>query len=226
MDIATRQLLEADNFQIIEGRWDFTYKTNIFILHPDGRLNPYYDYLHQIPFLPNGTEIDLRRTAMPYDNINNRETGVKNSQALTNTAYSADAQGLPIPIIVGYIILSIVLLAIFICLYFILNPGVTPPPCGTAGSITDVSDCVKIIIMPNCDSRVFNSCDNTWLEDDWHKYTPPIGWENAIVLGLIAIGAIILIPKILDFTKPPYQPPQPPHYPPHYPPHPPKKVKK
>lgn len=214
MILEMRQLLEQDGCEVIEGGWDFKFKTRIFIRHPDGRLNPYYDNLSQIPILPNGTNIDLAKNAMPTDEIYG-STAVKDAGAITNTETGLDASGLPIPIIIGYIVIAVILLAIVICIYFMIHPPIQQPPCGTEAKIVDVGDCAKIIIMPNCDSRLFDSCTDEWLEEDWHTWEPPANWATWLVIGIIAIGAIVIIPPLLRTIKPRY-PPQPSPRPPIY----------
>lgn len=214
MNIQTKQLLESGGFQIIEGDWNFKYRTGTFIRHPDGRLNPYYEKLSDIPALPNGTEFDLNRAAMPYDEIYGRSTDVKNTMAITHAEFELDANLSPtIPLWVGYLLISIVLLAIVICIYFILNPPAQQPPCGTEAKIIDVSECSKIIIMPNCDSRTFDACTDQWMEDSWHTWEPPAGWLTWLVIGVVAIAAIIIIPKVLEKRKYPPSPPPPPYLP-------------
>lgn len=211
MELQQKQLLEGEGLQVIEGAFDFKFKTRIFIRHPDGRLNPYYDFLHQIPVLPNGTEADLNINAMPYDPIYG-STAVKKAGAITNTEYELDAEGnrMPIPpVIVGYIILAAILLAIVIFIYFLVHPPVQEPPCGTTAQTVDVSDCAKIIIMPNCDSRLFDACTDEWLEEDWHR--PPaaeIDWKILIIIGIAAVGVIIIVPQILRVMKPPKKSPK------------------
>lgn len=205
MNLEMMQLLEQDGCEVIEGAWDFKFKTRIFIRHPDGRLNPYYDYLHQIPILPNGTDIDLAKSAMPDD------TAVKDAGAITNTESGLDANGLPIPVIVGYIIIAVILLAVVICIYFIVHPPAQEPPCGTTARTVDISECAKIIIMPNCDSRLFDSCQDEWLEDDWHTWEPPANWILYLVIGIAVVGAIIIVPPLLRAVRPAAPPP---HVPP------------
>jgi len=202
MNLETRQLLEADGFQVVETAWDFKYKTRTFLLHPDGRLNPYYDFLHEIPMLPNGMQFDLNKNAMPTDPFYGH-TAVKDAGSVNNVEYEMGMNGLPIPVIVGYMFIAVILLAIVICIYYIINPPVQEPPCGTEAKIIDISECAKIIIMPNCDSRTYNSCKDEWMEEDWHTWEPPANWGTYLVLGLIGIGAIIIIPKVLDIVKPP-----------------------
>jgi len=202
MDLEMKDLLESQCLQVIEGAWDFKFKTKTFIRHPDGHLNPYYDYLYEIPMLPNGQEFDLDKNAMPGS------SSVKDAGAITHSEYGLDAQGLVIPIIVGYILLAVVILAIVICIYYILHPPAQQPPCGTTAQTIDVSECAKIIIMPNCDSRLYDSCQDEWLEEGWHTWEPPANWGTWLVLGIVGIGAIILIPQILKIVKPekPYYP--------------------
>jgi len=208
MNLEMRQLLEQDGCEVVEGLWNFTFKTRIFIRHPDGQLNPYYEYLHQIPLLPNGTTIDLAKPAMPDDEIYG-STAVKNAGAITNAESGLDANGLPIPIIVGYIIIAVILLAIVICLYYLIHPPTQQPPCGTEPKVIDVSDCAKIILMPNCDSRMYDACTDEWLEDDWHGWEPPADWTTWLVIGIIAIGAIVIIPPLLRTIRPPPKHPPP-----------------
>ena len=185
-------LLKSEGFEIIEGAFDFKYKTRIFIRHPDGRLNPFYNTLNEVPILPNGTEFDLDKVAMPVDNISQQPTAVKNTQVLNNTEYGLDAQGLVFPVIIGYIVLSIILLAMIICLYYILHPPAQQPPCGTEGSTTSVSECLKIIVMPNCDSRAYNACEDEWAEDDWH-FWEEIDWGKYLLYGALGVGAIVVV---------------------------------
>jgi len=204
MNIEIRQLLEQDGFQVVETAWDFKYKTRTFLRHPDGRLNPYYDFLHEIPMLPNGTEFDLNKNAMPYDPLYGH-TAVKDAGSVNNVEYGLDANGLPIPVI-GWIVIAVVMLLIAICVYLITHPGQPEPPCKTEERIIDISECAKIIIMPNCDSRLFDACTDEWLEDEWHTWEPPPEWGTYLVLAIIGIGAIIIIPKVLDIVKPPKSP--------------------
>lgn len=202
MDIAQKNLMESEGLQVVEGAFDFTYKTRIFIRHPDGRLNPYYDYLHEIPMLPNGTEIDLAKTAMPDDELFG-PTAIVDAGAITNTQWqaSADGQQLIPPVIIGYIILAVILLSIVVALYYLINAPAQPPPCGTEATITEVDDCFKIITMPNCDSRTYNSCTDEWAEDEWHTWTPPPGLLDMLIYGGIAIGAIFIVAKLIDYSK-------------------------
>lgn len=205
MDSNKRQILESEGLQVVEVLWDAKYKTKFFIKHPDGRLNPYYERIDLIPQLPNGTEFDLDREAMPYDEIYGRPSDVVNANGIVHAGYE---YGLVPPIWVGYFLISLVMLAIVICFYFIINPPAQEPPCGTSTQIIDVSECAKIIIMPNCDSRLYDACADEWLEDQWHTWEPPAGWITWIVIGVIAIGAIVIIPPLLrSFRKPPAQKP-------------------
>lgn len=200
MNPKTRQLLESEGFQIIEGTWDFKYKTRTFVRHPDGVLNPYYDSLHEIPFLPNGTNIDLNIDAMPYDEVFGT-TAVKDAGAVTNVELGlGDPQLIPPIIMAGYVIIAVILLAIAICVYYLVHPPAQTPPCGTEATIVDVSDCLKIIIMPNCDSRAYDACIDEWAEPDWHGWEPPANWMSYLIIGVIAIGAIIIIPPLLDIA--------------------------
>lgn len=195
------ELIRQDGLQVIEGKWDFKYKTRTFIRHPDGRLNPYYDSLHEIPFLPNGTNIDLNIDAMPHDELFGT-TAVKDAGAVTNVELSlGDPRLIPPIIMAGYIILAVILLAIAICIYYLVHPPAQTPPCGTEATVIDVSDCLKIIIMPNCDSRAYNACTDEWAEPDWHGWEPPPEWMSYLIIGVIAIGAIIIIPPLLERRK-------------------------
>lgn len=200
--------IEKDGCQVIESSWNRKFQTRIFILHPDNRLNPYYDYLYQIPFLPNGQELDLAKSAMPDGAPGGGTTAVEDAGAITNASYELNAEGLPIPVIVGYIILAVILLAIIICIYYILHPPAQQPPCGIDPEIIPVegSECAKIIMMPNCDSRTYDACEDEWLEDDWHGWEPPENWMQWVVIGIVAVGAIVLIPTIIKAIRPESQP--------------------
>lgn len=200
MDAYTIQLLESEGFQVIEGKWDFKYRTRIFIRHPDGRLNPTYAKMSDVPILPHGTEFDLERTAFPYDEIKNRDTAVVDERTIMASEYELSAeQQLPFYFWIGYFLISLVLLAIVVCIYYILHPPAQDPPCKTEERIIDVSDCAKIIIMPNCDSRMFDACTDTWLEPDWHIWTPPPEWLQWVVYGIVAIGGIYVAVKLLPY---------------------------
>lgn len=201
MDLQTKQLLETEGFQVVEGNWDFKFKTRTFVRHPDGRLNPYYNTLYEIPVLPNGTEFDLNKAAMPYDEIYGRSTAIKDAQAIINADWGTGADGELFAITIFHIALAVILLAIVICIFFVINPPAQAPPCQTEERIIDVSDCAKIIIMPNCDSRLFDACNDEWLEDGWHTWEPPAGWITWVVIGVIAIGAIIIVPPLLKRAK-------------------------
>lgn len=202
MNLEGKQILESKGFQVIEGAWDFKFKTRTFIRHPDGRLNPYYDYLYEIPWLPYGQEIDLDIAAMPYDEVFGH-TAVVDAGAVTHAEAGAgyDGRQLPIPL-VGWIAIVAVFAIIAICVFMLTHPEQPSPPCKTEERIIDISECAKIIIMPNCDSRLFDACTNEWLEEDWHTWEPPAGWMQWLVIGLIAIGGIIIVPKVIDWIKP------------------------
>lgn len=211
MNINTKQLLEVEGCEVIEGKFDFKYRTRIFIRHPDGRLNPYYDALNTIPELPNGTEFDLNIEAMPYDSSVHGDTAQKGTRSIIHAEMSAGADSLVFVVTAGMILLSIIMLAIVICIYYMLHPPAQEPPCKTEERIIDVSDCAKIIIMPNCDSRMFDACSDTWLEEDWHTWTPSPDWITWIIVGAIAIGGIVVLssflkPRGTSFLKPQKKP--------------------
>lgn len=200
MDLNTRQILESEGLQVVEVLWDAKYKTKTFIRHPDGRLNPYYDTLNQIPQLPYGTQLDLNKNAMPYDNIYGQPTAQVNAGAIIDSSGQMD--GLPLPVI-GWIVIAIVMVAIVICTYFFTHPGQPEPRCNP--EIIDVSECLKIIILPNCDSRSYNACTDEWAEDEWHEYPEEQwGWIQWAVIGIAVIGVIIIVPPLIrSFQKPP-----------------------
>lgn len=198
MDTARMTSLESMGYQVIQGQYDPYWNTDTFIVTPDGNTLADYSSLDQIPILPQGTQFSLDDTAMPYDEIYNRPSAVVNAQAVTHRTETLSADGQQLLITFGGLLIILVVVATVICIYWLTHPGKPEPPCGTEAKTIDVSDCAKVIIMPNCDSRLYDACSDQWLEESWHTWEPPAGWVTWAVIGLGVLAAIIIVPKLFD----------------------------
>jgi hypothetical protein len=198
MDMARRQGLESLGYKIIEQpTLDSYWNTNVFILTPDGRTLADYSNLADIPMLIDNTQIAIDPAAFPNDDLNGWSTAQVNGGAvLHRQELSFNETGLVFPVI-GWVVIVIVAALIVTAIFLITNAMHSEPPCGTEPKTVDVSDCAKIIMMPNCDSRLYNACTDTWLEDTWHTWTPPPGWVEWIVIGVIAVAGIYIAAKLL-----------------------------
>ena len=197
MNLERRNLLEAEGFQVIETELDPYWNTGTFIVTPDGRTLADYSNLSDIPLLPEGTELAIDDNAMPIDNISGNPTAQVNSMALLKTETEFGANRELVISLLGFIAVVIISVAVCYCVYHLTNPQVKKPPCGTEVTINDISDCAKMIVLPNCDSRLYNACTDEWLEDSWHTWEPPMDWWVIAVIGAVAIGGIYLLSKAL-----------------------------
>lgn len=196
MDVAFKQMLESEGIEVMDTAWDFHYKTRVFLRFPDGRTLAFYEHLHNIPVLNQGDEGTLATSSVPL------EVRIDNVNAGLHQIYSADGQLITI---VGFILWVILSSLLFYFIFSLIEKW--HAPCGTSGRTEEISDCIKLIIKPNCQARTFNSCDEEWVEgDDWSEPAPDLG--NIImwaVIGIIAIGGVYFIVK--GFPQKQYYPP-------------------
>jgi len=222
MDELTRSELEANGVEVIIRPYpDPHFKTKTFI-RLEGLDLPWYDVLYEVPHLNNNDQYAMPLTCVPQEvQVNDLRTGLWDD--ITTYETSADGQTLPIPwIALALLTIKVVgAILIFICVYYLFERILAP--CGIAGSQMIINDCWKIVIMPDCARREFNSCvgpdengdgkpDGEWV-GDWEGET---NWAAYLVIGIVAIGAIIIIPPLLRAVRPAPQLPTypPPSYPP------------
>lgn len=185
-------ILESEGFEVIEyDHYDPYFRTKTFVKYPNGRLVPHYDKLYQIPEVLNeGDEVTLSRTAVPQE-----IRGTENFEAalFERNTYTYEGELVATWILYAvFAIISIVLFALFIHLIQTIMA-----PCGTKPYEKKINDCWKVIIMPNCDYRSFNSCadpdgdgdpEGEWGEDEWQKGgTDYLKW---MVYGVVAVGGV------------------------------------
>lgn len=159
------------------------YNTNVFILY-DGEKVPYYDSLSQIPPLPNGKKFMLSARALPKE--------VRNWDSIEAYIHKYSQAGLiPFPPwwVIGLIILTVLTAIVFIGVYYIVKAQDTR--CGATAEIKDISECMKIIVAPDCSIRTYDACKEEWSDEDWHKPTPPtpsVEWLQWLIIGTLLVG--------------------------------------
>jgi len=191
-----KQALIAEGFEVIELDTPHPYyKTKTFVKFPDGRLLPHYDYLFEIPQLSDGEQFTLSRTAVPEE--------IRDVDGLRAYMHRIESAGLPIPY-VGWILLIILTAVIFIGTYYIIEKW--RAPCGTKPYEKPVTECIKVIVMPDCRYRAIDTCKDTdgdgkpdgeWIDPEWQG-GPGIPWE--LILGTIAF--IVAAGLIIRFVPP------------------------
>ena len=193
-------MLEQTGYTIIEGQYDPKYNTSTFLVKPGDSLSNAladYDSFDQIPVLSDGTEISVDYGAYPLDDRTGISTADGNANVALHTWEEArfDAQGNPLvgaAVIIGLIrVITIVVGAVIVMYYLAQILGPHPPPCG-GGYEREIDSCLKIVVLPNCDARPYNSCTQTW-EGDWHTYTSDTQWYTYLIIGVIIIAGIWLI---------------------------------
>lgn len=159
------------------------YNTNIFVLY-DGKKIPFYESLSQIPPLENGQKFALASRALPEE--------VRSWKQVEAYIHRYSQAGLfPIPFwVIGLIIVTVLTAIVFIGTYYIVKAQDTR--CGVTAEIKDISECMKIIIAPDCSVRTYDACKEEWADEEWHEPTPPpppsVEWLKWIVIGVVLIG--------------------------------------
>lgn len=186
--------LEAMGYQFVTlGYIDPHFKTDKFLVTPDGRTLASYDYLWQVPMqLNDGEEIVLPDTAVTAPARNT------NSYVLLSESTAMGPQA------VLLVIIAIAFVAGYL-FYQALNTGGAgqplAPPCGVRGSVIEISDCVKEIIYPDCSGVMYDSCQETIIDSFDPPEPPPWGWFEWAVVGAIGVGAIIVVYSIVKGSQ-------------------------
>lgn len=214
MNLGYKQGLEALGYRVIEQSYiDPHFRTNTFIEKPDGTLAAYYDDIYQIPNnLNDGDEVSTPATNIP--------NGAQNEQShwLHYQEFTAglDERGLigPLGIILIFIIIGIVVGVLFA--HAIWGNQYNPPPCGERGSVTQISECVKEVVYPDCSGVMFDTCTDSIL-DSFDPPVPPPDWTEGlkwIAIGAVAVAGLYVAAKVLPGLLqkkpkyPQYSPPQ------------------
>jgi len=207
MDLNFKGQLEAYGYEVIELDYiDPHFRTSTFIRKPDGVLSAFYDHLWQIPMqLNENDEVSTYLTEVPGQAQNT------SSHELHSQTYLAgfEERGLFPWLILFLIFIGIVIGVLFMKAFF--TGPYNPPPCGERGSQIEITECVKEIIYPDCSGVMYDSCRGEIIDTFEPPVTPP-DWTQGlmwIAIGIVAVAAIILIPKLIPPKKPPqYYPPQ------------------
>ena len=199
--------LESLGYQIITyNSIDPHFRTNTFIRKPDGTLSAYYDELWQVPMSLNaGDEVSIPDIAIPV--------GARNTQSHEIHAQwlvSAEGQKLvgPVGIILILMFIGIVMGILFMKAFF--GDKTNPPPCGVRGSVIEIDECVKEIIYPDCSGIMYDSCNHEIIDDFDPPPPPGPEWWEYAVYGIVGVGAIFVIYKLLNIYQARKPPPQPP----------------
>lgn len=172
------------------------YNTDVFI-QLNGNEYPYYEYLHQIPSnLPDQQEIAISRDGVKT------EFGL-NYQARLYVAFEeptgkliskeeAEKYDYPLPIWVVYIVVIGVLTGLLIATFFAFR-RVFLIPCGESGKEREIDECRKLIIAPNCEWILYDSCEAKVVARGGVTIVELIKYT---LIGLIAIGGIYLAIKL------------------------------
>jgi len=226
MDEITRLELEANGVEVItRATLDPHFKTKTFI-KLNGLDLPWYDVLYEVPHLNNNDQYAMPLTCVPSEaQVEDLRTALWDDIVTYET--TAEGQTLPIWwLALALLTIKVVgAILIFVCVYYILERIFAP--CGIAGSQMIINECWKIVIMPDCQRREFNSCtgpdengdgkpDGEWV-GDWEG---GVDWAAYLIIGIAIVGAIIIIPPLLRAVRPKAQPP-PDYYPPPAPRYPP-----
>jgi len=210
MDLNTRTRLEEQGYQVITTQQlDPHFRTRTFIRKPDGTFSAFYDELWQIPqSLNQGDEVSTYVTEVPAP--------AQNTSSYCGHAaqYQYQLDGTLGPFL---FCLALIFVGIFVGILFMrafFHNQWNPPPCGETGSITEIDECVKMIVYPDCSGVMYDSCEKEIID----SFAPPEGpphWTTGamwIAIGVVAIAAIIIIPTLLKprHHPPPYYPPPPP----------------
>lgn len=213
---ARKQQLEAQGCIITQGFKNHRQQT--FITHPDGKTLSYFPHLSEIKpgDLYDGEEFDLDERALPIDYryigiaVDNYEY-LPESGLPAEPTYDPETGQLILPwwaicMIIYAIAASIIGILTMVCALYQKFKA----PCGINGSERIVNDCWKIIILPDCSKRPFNSCsgpdDNGdgYPDGEWDPNTPwipPPGITDEIVtliiVAVVAIGGIFVLQSFL-----------------------------
>jgi len=140
------------------------YNTNVFVLY-NGEKVPYYSSLSQIPPLQNGQTFMLAARALPKE--------VREWDRVETYLHKFRGAGLPVwwVWVIGLAILTVLTGIVLLGIYNIVKAQDTR--CGTTAEIKDISECMKIIVAPDCSIRTYNACEEKWSDEEWHEPTPP-----------------------------------------------------
>lgn len=199
MDLEKKSQLETYGYTIMElPNIDPHFRTKTFIKKPDGTLSAYYDHLWQVPMnLYEGDEVSVPETEVPIPARNTRSHELHAQSFLEGRLVGT------IGLILLFVFIGIVVGILFMKAFFATDRN--PPPCGERGSVTEITECVKEIIYPDCSGVMFDSCKNEIIDEFEPPVIPeePWGWLQWAILGIAAVGAIIIVPQILRVVKPP-----------------------
>jgi len=171
------------------------YNTDVFALY-QGMEIPVYGNLKDIPpNLPDQQKLLLTEEGYPPMDIKNfyqARLYVKWENPKTGELLSADElkarYGLIpptwIPLIIFVIKAAIVIGGLILVFYAFRRAFITP--CGETGSERQIDECHKIVIAPNCEWNIYNTCTDEW-EGDWRG-----GFNVGEILKWVAIAAAVI----------------------------------
>lgn len=205
--------LESVGYEVIElQHLDPHFRTKTFIKKLDGTLSGFYDELWMIPQSLNaGDEVSTYVTEVPSQA---RNTDSYDVHAAT---YSLEEGELGFWAIVLFLIfIGIVMGILFMKAFF--GDKWNTPPCGEKGSIIDITECVKMIVYPDCSGVMYDACQKEIIDHFDPPELPPDWTKGAmwLAVGLVAVAAILIIPKLIPRKQQQYYPPPPRYYPPQH----------
>lgn len=193
MNEEEKNFLEKEGFKVIErDRPDPHFRTRIFIQTPQGENLAYYDYLFQVPHLNDEDKFSINRKALKGKADQNRVLADLHKQNISQGNQLLTTLGIAL-----FIVLSAILM---MGTYFIID-ALKSPPCGRAPHTKEVSQCIKIIILPDCSYRSIDTCadpdgdgdpEGEWIDDDWQKADLGIPWDWIIIGGVVIVGGFLL----------------------------------
>ena len=193
------------------------YNTTIFLVDPKGKSTPYYDSYYDIPVLPHGTDFSFDFDRCPSE-ANYDDCGVylhldpqlvatyskQGKEVEYRQLHALGKRGLH-PIALGVAIIIIVVIGILVTYAYLIVDRVNIIH-GKNVQIDSVDDATKAITKPNCQARLWDAVNHTWVAgDDWSEPGTTPGeelarWIKYIVIGVVAIAGAYVVMKIL--TKP------------------------
>ena len=162
MSMEQQTAYEESGIQVIELDYvDPHYKTDTFIVLPDGKTLADYPSMHYIP----DTLYDYDDFAMPgvaipgemryeYNNFRATIWDGDNPMSLSPEGKTLIAIG---TLALIYLVVQIIgAVIILYCIYRLIEKILAP--CGSIPGVQEINDCWKLVTKADCSQRTFNSC--------------------------------------------------------------------
>ena len=244
MSQSRKEYFESQGYKVFDG-YDATLgKTFTYVTHPEHNLSdPHHGqtlkYFSSLMDINHYSVLDGEYVDLDWYSWPNQFCPAGFGYSSQNEEYyeTMDANGNKLidPILGGLIVVAVAA-AIFITVTMVVQLiKAINAPCGW-GKIIPINECWKIIIAPDCSKAEFNACGGpdengdgipdgqwagappgesgtpTWTKDIWEP-TETVKW---VVIGAIAIGAVVIAVKLMGgkqsshaYYPPPPQEPSP-----------------